>query len=168
MWDRAINNGLRRLVTGTRTVYQRDYILRLIEQLGRVLLYLRDRILGREHGHDDVREEIRAIAARVGLDLDAVRIVDAATLRLLMSFAGDLDPARCWLAAELLYLEALDASTRGDSKAAGRDAARALELYSMLSPLWQPFEELPPASERIAEVARLLAQVAERAANEDG
>jgi hypothetical protein len=137
-------------------VYQRDYILRLIEHLGRTLLMLRNRILDRQEQHATVQDEIRAIAARAGVDLDVARAVDLVTLRLLMSFAGDLDPARSWLTAELLYLEGLD--KRQDRVAdARRDLSRALDLYRMLPPDWQPFEELPPTAERIAEIERLLA-----------
>jgi hypothetical protein len=137
-------------------VYQRDYILRLIEHLGRTLLMLRNRILDRQEQHATVQDEIRAIAARAGVDLDVARAVDLVTLRLLMSFAGDLDPARSWLTAELLYLEGLD--KRQDRVVdARRDLSRALDLYRMLPPDWQPFEELPPTAERIAEIERLLA-----------
>lgn len=144
-------------------MYQRDYILRLIDQLGRTLLMLRDRILGRQEQHagvqDEIQDEIRAIAARVSIDLDGARAVDLVTLRLLMSFAGDLDPARCWLTAELLYLDGLDKHQENTVVAARRDLTRALDLYRMLPPDWQPFEELPPARQRIAEVERLLADL---------
>ena len=139
-------------------MYQRDYILRLIEHLGRTLLMLRNRILDRQEQHATVQDEIRAIATRAGVDLDVARAVDLVTLRLLMSFAGDLDPARSWLTAELLYLEGLDKRRDGVADAR-RDLSRALDLYRMLLPDWQPFEELPPSAERIAEIERLLADV---------
>ena len=138
-------------------MYRTDYILRLIEHLGRTLLLLRNRILDRQEQHVTVQDEIRAIAARASVDLDGARAVDLVTLRLLMSFAGDLDPARCWLTAELLYLEGLDKrrdNTVGDAR---RDLAHALDLYRMLPAEFQPFEELPPSAERIAEIERLLA-----------
>lgn len=138
-------------------MYQRDYILRLIEHLGRTLLLLRHRILGRQEQHATVQEEIRAIAARASVDLDGARAVDLVTLRLLVSFAGDLDPARCWLTAELLYLEGLDKRRDKTVPAARRDLARALDLYRMLPAEFQPFEELPPSAERIAEIEGLLA-----------
>ncbi len=137
-------------------MYQRDYILRLIEHLGRTLLMLRNRILDRQEQHATVQDEIRAIAARAGVDLDVARAVDLVTLRLLMSFAGDLDPARTWLTAELLYLEGLDKRRDNIVSDARRDLSRALDLYRMLPPDWQPFEELPPSAERIAEIERLL------------
>ena len=138
-------------------MYQRDYILRLIEHLGRTLLMLRNRILDRQEQHATVQDEIRAIAARAGVDLDVARAVDLVTLRLLMSFAGDLDPARAWLTAELLYLEGLDKRRDNIGSDARRDLSRALDLYRMLPADWKPFEELPPAAERIAEIERLLA-----------
>ena len=138
-------------------MYQRDYILRLIEHLGRTLLMLRNRILDRQEQHATVQDEIRAIAARAGVDLDVARAVDLVTLRLLMSFAGDFDPARGWLTAELLYLEGLDKRRDNIVSDGRRDLSRALDLYRMLPPDWQPFEELPPSAERIAEIERLLA-----------
>lgn len=138
-------------------MYQRDYILRLIEHLGRTLLMLRHRILGRQEQHATVQDEIRAIAARASVDLDGARAVDLVTLRLLMSFAGDFDPARCWLTAELLYLEGLGKRQDNTVVDARRDFTRALDLYRMLPSDWQPFDELPPSAERIAEIERLLA-----------
>ena len=140
-------------------MYQRDYILRLIEHLGRTLLMLRDRILGRQEQHATVQDEIRAIAARASIDLDGARAVDLMTLRLLMSFAGDFDPARSWLTAELLYLEGLDKRRDNTVADARRDLSRALDLYRMLPQDWQPFAELPPCAERIAEIERLLGGV---------
>ena len=140
-------------------MYQRDYILRLIEHLGRTLLLLRNRILDRQEQHVTVQEEIRAIAARAGVELDVARAVDLVTLRLLMSFAGDFDPARGWLTAELLYLEGLQKRQDDTMSEARRDLSRALDLYRMLPTDWQPFEELPPSGERIAEIERLLAGV---------
>ena len=118
---------------------------------------LRNRILDRQEQHATVQDEIRAIAARAGVDLDVAKAVDLVTLRLLMSFAGDLDPARAWLTAELLYLEGLDKRRDNIGSDARRDLSRALDLYRMLPADWKPFEELPPAAERIAEIERLLA-----------
>ena len=142
-------------------MYRRDYILRLIEQLGRQLIALRNRILRREQDRDAVRQEIGEIATRTGIDLDVARMVDVSTLRLLMSVAGNVDPGRCWLTAELLLLEGIDAAQAGDSALARLDFARALDLYSMVEQDWQPLDELPPVNERIAETQRLLAELAD-------
>jgi Mg2+ and Co2+ transporter CorA len=140
-------------------VYRRDYIIRLIEELGRQLIALRNQILRREQDRDAVRQEIGEIARRTGIDLDVARMVDSSTLRLLMSVAGNVDPGRCWLTAELLQLEGLDAAVRGESASARRDFARALELYALVERDWQPLEEVPAVQERVAELERLLAEL---------
>jgi hypothetical protein len=59
----------------------------------------------------------------------------------------------------LLYLEGLDKHHENTGVAARRDLTRALELYRMLPPDWQPFEELPSSRQRIAEIERLLADL---------
>jgi hypothetical protein len=141
------------------SLYQRDYVLRLIEQLAQVLIVLRNRILGHESEPSQLHEEIRSIASRVGLDLQVVRAVDPTVLRLLMSRAGTLDPGRCWLMAELLFLEALQAREAGDAAQATRDLDRALLLHGWNEPEWQPFPELPPVSERIDELHALRAEL---------
>lgn len=58
----------------------------------------------------------------------------------------------------MLYLEGLDKHQKNPVIAAP-DLTRALDLYRMLPPDWQPFEELPPSRQRIAEIERLLADV---------
>jgi hypothetical protein len=140
-------------------LYQRDYILRLIEQLGQALIRLRDRILGRQAEPGQIRGEIRSLAQQVGLDLDVARTVDLATLRMLMSLAGDIDPGRCWLMAELLFLEALQAREAGDLGQAKRDLERALQLHAWVEPDWKPFEELPTVGERMEEMRRVLGEM---------
>ena len=72
------------------SVHQRDYILRLIEQLGGAL-----------------------VALRRGFSED--------TLHMFVSPTGEVEPARCWLMAELLYLDGLQAKLeeRGDDARSG-------------------------------------------------
>lgn len=141
------------------SLYQRDYILRIIEQLAQVLIVLRNSILGRTAEPAQLRQEIRALAAQAGLDLDVARAVDASTLRMLMSHAGTLDPGRCWLMAELLFLEALQAREAGDPGRARRDLLRALQLHAWNEPEWQPFPELPAVQARMAEMQAMLADL---------
>jgi hypothetical protein len=141
------------------SLYQRDYILRVIEQLAQVLIVLRNRILGREGEPSQLHQEIRSIASRVGLDLQVARAVDPTILRMLMSQAGTLDPGRCWLMAELLFLEALQARGNGEAAQAARDIDRALLLHGWNEPEWQPFPELPPVSERMDEFRALRAEL---------
>jgi hypothetical protein len=137
-------------------VYQRDYILRIIEQLGRALVQLRKRILAEDLSLADLRGELAAVAQQAGLNLALVRSVDRETLQLLIAPTGEVEPARCWLAAELLYLEALRAREEGRTAAVTRELQRALELYAMLPDGWSAPAELPGAGERRQQIRRWL------------
>ena len=90
-------------------VHQRDYILRLIEQIGEVLVELRNRILGRKAATSEVDAELSGVAGRAGLDLELLRGFSLDTLHMFVSPTGEVEPARCWLMAELLYLDGLQA-----------------------------------------------------------
>ena len=139
-------------------MYQRDYILRLIEQFSKALIALRNRILKRETENPLMTAEIGDIAAQAGLDLDVARRLDPATLLLWLSPAGEADPARLWLMAELLYLEGLAART-SDEAGGGADFGRALALVEQLPAGWRPSEDFCTAGERVAELRRLLDQM---------
>jgi len=136
-------------------MYQRDYILRLIEQFGRVLIALRNRILRREADPAEVLAQIHEVAQQAGLDLEIARKLDPNSLLMWLAPTGEIDPPRLWLMAELLYLGGLHA--RSSSEDGGRgDLDRALAIYSRLPPEWRPSDDFPLVAERIAEVRRLL------------
>lgn len=132
---------------------QRDYILRMIEQLGVAMAALRKRILGRERS-ETVRQDLARTAGQAGLDIELLRGFDLDTLRLLIMPAGDVEPARCWMTAEILYLDGLEATL---SDGSGRDSLmKARALYEMVRPAGGMVVGLPEAAERIAEIDRLL------------
>ncbi|HEV2131592.1 MAG TPA: hypothetical protein VGR27_10845 [Longimicrobiaceae bacterium] len=137
-------------------MYQRDYILRIIEQLGRALIQLRNRIMGRQMEAGEVHAELRAVAARAGVDLDLARVLGSEMLPRLIAPSGEAEPARCWLFAELLYLEGLQARQDGRTEAARADLVRAAEFYALLPSRWEAPEGFPPAAERVAEIRTLL------------
>ncbi len=141
--------------------YQSDYILRMIEQFAQAIATLRNRLLGRGPDREPLVGEVRAIADRTDVDLDVARTVDSETLRMLMSVGGELDRGRCWLTAELLVLEALEAKQTGDPNTAKAAAARALELYSWMPEDWRPLADIPPVSERVAEATASLSDGAD-------
>lgn len=137
-------------------MYRRDYILRLIERFGRVLIALRNRILRREAGAEDVRAALQDVAEQAGLDLDLARRLDPGSLLLWLAPTDDVDEPKLWLMAELLYLEALHG--REASPAAARGGLeRALALFARLPPAWRPSDDFVTAGERSAEVRQLLA-----------
>ena len=132
-------------------MYRRDYILRLIERFGRMLIALRDRILRREADAAEVTAKISEMAEQAGVDLDMARRLDPASLLLWLAPFDDFDQARVWLVAELLYLEGLQTGTAGAD-----DLKRALALYSRLPEEWKPTDDFATAGERAAELKRLL------------
>lgn len=134
---------------------RRDYILRMIEQLGAALVELRRRILGGARA-SAVRNDLERTAAQAGLDIDLLRGFDLETLRFFASPTGEVEPARCWLMAEILYLDGLEADL------AGRDAEDSLQkaraLYDLVRPMGGMLVGMPEAAQRIAEIDRMLAK----------
>ena len=137
-------------------VYRRDYILRLIERFGQMLIALRNRILKRELDSAEARAEIHELARMAGLDLDVARQLDPATLLVWLAPGDDVDEPKLWLMGELLYLEGLHARGAGEADGGRDDFARALAVFGRLPASWRPHADLPSADERAAEVRRLL------------
>ena len=135
-------------------MYRRDYILRLIERFGQMLIALRNRILRREMDSADVRAELRHIAEQAGLDLELARQLDPAMLAAWLAPTDDVDEPKLWLMAELLYLEGQQA--RADGVVWRGDAVRALALFGRLPTTWRPSDDLATAGERAAELEALL------------
>ena len=113
---------------------RRDFLLRLIEQMGRVLAGIRARLLGGEV--QGVRAELRDVIAWSGIDLDLAEQVDVPTLLGLLSLGGSLDVAKCVLVADVLGVEALRLQAAGGAaEGAARLRAKALALYRAARPL---------------------------------
>ena len=140
---------------------QRDYILRMIEQMAAMIARLRKLIAGGDLETADA--ELRQAAGIYGVDLDAARAVDAETLLLLMSPTGQPEPTRAWITAELLTLEGLRMEAEGDARAAHAVYAKALLLYNALDPA--TIGGLPEAGDRIGE---LRAKLIDLEPQEDG
>lgn len=138
-----------------RRMYRRDYILRLIERFGRMLIAIRNIILRRQSDPAQVQAQIGDIADQAGLDLSIARRLDPTTLLLWLAPTGDFDVPRLWLMAELLYLHGLEANALPDGDARG-DFQRALALFTHLAPEWRPMDDLASAGERVVEIRRWL------------
>lgn len=130
---------------------QRDYMLRMIEQMAAAIARLRKRILGGDPGSG---EELQQTASMYGVDMHTARAVDAETLLLLMSPTGEPEPGRCWVTAELLYLDALSMENGGNEVEAAHGFAKALLLYETIDATM--LGGLPEAGERIAELRMRL------------
>ena len=64
-----------------RSMAQRDYILRLIEQMGQMLIELRNQILGRAASPKDVADGLERVAAQTGIDLALARSATSGPIR---------------------------------------------------------------------------------------
>jgi hypothetical protein len=131
---------------------RRDYILRVIEQAGQILIALRQLIVARVAGDAEVEDRLRTAAAHAGLDLDLARLTTAETLALLTAPTGDVEPGRCWLYAETLYLDGLHAHLQARPAEAIASYRKARLLFSMVEPWGGQLVGWPEAAERIAEI----------------
>ncbi|MBI4539602.1 MAG: hypothetical protein HY704_08870 [Gemmatimonadetes bacterium] len=137
-------------------MHQRDYLLRMIEQAGEVLIRLRNRILGRVGTAAEIDRQLRSAALNVGLDLDIARMASADTLAMIVAPTGEVDPTRCWFLAEMLYLDGLSAELEGRPEDARGRYAKAIRLFSMVEPGGAFLVGFPEAAERIQEIGRRL------------
>lgn len=139
---------------------QRDYILRLIEQLGQALLRVRKMITGKEVATGRVDEELRLIGRRAGVDLDIARVATPETLLLLAAPTGEPDPGRCWVLGEMLLLDALGAEAEGRDAAALAAYDKAVRLFRMIEPAGAFLTGWPEAAERVREIEARVAALA--------
>jgi hypothetical protein len=111
---------------------KRDYLLRQIEALGRILSRLRELIVGGATAQADsqIREEMR----NVGLDLAMANALDPSTLLMLLG-SPVLDARRAFTVASLLHMDALRARADGDETRAARSVANALALLHASKPM---------------------------------
>ncbi len=131
---------------------QRDYILRLIEQIGAALIALRNRILGRKVDPLRIREELTGLAGQAGYDLALLRGFSGETLHMLVSPTGEVEPGSCWLIAELLYLDGLQAQVEERTGDAREGLQKARLLFRLIEPGGGMLVGLPEAGERIDDI----------------
>lgn len=130
---------------------------RLAEKLGRI----ESRLAGAEgelEAVDAVEDELREAAARTGVELTAVRRLDAATLERALWAGGQPDPGRLWTAAEVLRLDALRADRKGEAAVAEERLRKARRLYARAAEtvgLELPADAASPA-ERLRQVEERL------------
>ena len=129
---------------------QRDYLLRQIEALGRILSRLREMITG---GATTVaKSELQAEMRNVGLELAMANSLDPATLLMLLG-GPKLDERRAFAVGALLHMDGLRAQADGDAAWAAR-SFRAAETV-----LHAARQQLDP--DRAAAADQLLAEIRE-------
>lgn len=136
---------------------QRDYILRIIEELGAVLIALRNAILGGSARATEMEDTLRRAAGAAGMNLDLARAASIDALPAMMAPTGDVDPARCWLLAEVLMTDGMRLLHDGEAERARSSLAKAAALFRLVAPLGAYLTGFPEAHERIKEIEEVLA-----------
>jgi hypothetical protein len=135
---------------------QRDYLLRQIEALGQLLIAIRKMILGGEADGAAVESRLREAAGKGGMDLELARAATPETLRMLIAPTGEIEPGRCWLLAETLYLDGIRARLGGDAQQEVDSLGKARMLFSLLAPMGAFLVGFPEAEERIREIDSMM------------
>ena len=105
---------------------RRDYLSRLIEEMGRIAARVRELLVrGSATG---VETELQAGARLAGLELSAIRALAADSLLVLLRPTPNADPVRAEIVAQLLELDAERVRAAGDDDEADRLAAKAARL----------------------------------------
>ena len=139
---------------------RRDYIMRMIEQVGAILAALRRRILRQEVSREEAAKTLRDAARLGGLDYELARAMTPETLLLMVAPGGEVDPGRCWLLAELSYTDGVEAEVAGDVDEARRSLGRAAYLFGLLQPVAGNFLGITEATDRLEDVEERLARLA--------
>jgi hypothetical protein len=137
-------------------MFRQDYILRLVEQFGRVLATLLSKIKGRQLSPTEVHAQIAAIASQGGLQLDVARSLDPVMLLMWLAPRGEIDPGKFWLMAELLFLEGMQAREEGLADRARDDLQRARIILSQLATDWRPQADLTSVGERLGAIDAVI------------
>lgn len=137
---------------------QKDYLLRQIEMLGQLLVAIRKMILGGEADGAAVESRLQEVTERSGMDLELARAAAPDTLRLLIAPTGEVEPGRCWILAEALYLDGVRARLTQDPDRASDSLRKARMLFSLLGPMGAFLVGFPEAKERIREIDGLLSE----------
>jgi hypothetical protein len=137
----------------------KDFIIRQIEILGAALIALRKKILAGRGDPAEVEARLQEISEKGGMALELARAATPDTLRMLVAPTGEIEPGSCWLLAETLYLDGLQAKLMENVHRAKDSLAKAGVLFSLLQPMGAFLVGLPEAAERIEEIEALLSEI---------
>ena len=135
---------------------QRDYILRLIEEMGTALIALRNAILRGGATPAEVKATLRQATSAAGMELELARAVAVEALPSMVAPSGEVEPARCWVLAEALMTDGVDRLQQGQPELARSSFAKAAVLFKLVAPWGAYLTGFPEAEERIAEIEELL------------
>jgi hypothetical protein len=87
------------------------------------------------------------------------RLASPDTLVSLICIGGQINPSRCWLTAELLLLDGMDAESDGRFDEAVVSYEKALRLFELLEPAGALLAGWPEARDRALEVEARLSRI---------
>lgn len=132
----------------------------MIEEMGEILIRIRKRIVGHEEEEAPLDADFgslsRSLSRLAGVDLNLARSASPDTLAMLVAPAGEVDPTRCWILAETLYLDGLHASLEGRDDDARGSLDRAHRLFALVKPGSVYLVGFPEAAERMREIESRL------------
>ncbi|MYH53525.1 MAG: hypothetical protein F4139_11395 [Gemmatimonadetes bacterium] len=135
---------------------QRDYILRMIEELGAALIAVRKAIFGGKASASEVEDTLRRAASSAGMDIELARAASVEALPAMVAPTGEVEPARCWVLAEALMTDGVHRLHQGEPDLARSSLARAAALFGLVGPRGAFLTGFPEARVRIAEIEELL------------
>ena len=138
---------------------QRDYILRLIEEMGAALIALRNAIMRGGAPAGEVEATLRRVTSAAGMELEFARAVSVEALPSMVAPTGQVEPAQCWVLAEALMTDGVNRLHDGDLEVARSSLAKAATLFKLVAPWGAYLTGFPEAEERIAEIEGMLATV---------
>jgi len=141
-------------------MHQRDFILRMIERYGQLLLAIRKLILG-EATPREIQNALREGSQQAGFDLDLIRGFTLDSLVMLAGRDGEIELGRAWLMAEILLLDGLQATREGDAEHAYDSLTKARALYELVGPSGAILVGIPEIKDRLAEIDDAMRQLPE-------
>ncbi|UCC24949.1 MAG: hypothetical protein JSU98_14625 [Gemmatimonadales bacterium] len=134
---------------------QRDFILRMIERFGQMLIALRNRILRGDHPQQ-IEDSLLAGSQQVGVDLALVRSFTLESLLMFVGKEGQLELDRAWLMAEILSLDGLQSARLGQVEPARDSLLKARALYDLVGSSGSMLIGVPDIRDRLREIDEAL------------
>ena len=122
---------------------QRDYILRMIEELGAALIALRKAIFGGKAPAGEVEDTLRRAASGAGMDIELARAASAEALPAMVAPTGEVEPARCWVLAEALMTDGVHQLQLGNHEARPLVAGQGGRALRTGRPGWRFSHRVP-------------------------
>lgn len=135
-----------------------DFILRMIERFGQMLIALRNRI-ARGEDHQQIEDDLLAVSRQAGVDLALVRSFTLDSLLMFVDRDGEIEVDRAWLMAEILSLDGIESARLGQVDAATDSLLKARALYELVGPAGSMLVGIPDVDERIGEIERVLQEL---------